>query len=869
MRLLALLAAPLLALPFPAAPSWAGPQAGDRPGEEQRPLPPDLEVPPAPALDWEAERATFALPPGYRVELVAAEPLVRDPVCVAWDEAGRLWVCEMSSYMTDVDGSREGEPLGTIAVLEDTDGDGRMDERTVFLDGLVLPRALRPIAGGLLAITPPEMIFVRDVDGDGRGDGEADERVVVATGMGGLKSPEHAVNGLLPGLDGWILCANHPWRYRPPREPGGEWERQRTNGGGQWGIAIDDLGRAFFNTNPDPLRGDRYGSHYAVRNPNHGRAAGVNERWASDTRVWPARITPGVNRGYQPKVLAEDFRLATFTAACGPWIHRGDGLAPQDRGRAFVCEPAGNLLKRFDLSEHPDGRLEATNVVEGDEFLTSTDERFRPVSLAGDPRGGLLVVDMYRGVIQHKIFVTSFLREQILERGLEQPVGYGRIWRIVHDEAEPRTGPDLVEASWTELVACLAHPNGWWRDRAHRLLIDEGAEDPDALELLREAARTSPSWLARFHAVHALAAMGRVTEELALEFLADGDARVQHAAVRAAEPFLARPRVLGRAVELARGAAPGSRLRHQVLLSLGEPAAAASDVALADLLTEDASTALVRSAAISGLHGRESRLLAELLARGTWSAEAPGRADLLRLLARAVGREGRTDGLDQVLTWLAARPVQMAWQADALAAGLLEARPRGPDGLRTYLRLPEEPSALEGLTRAAGRGREPVAELLAALAWPGREGVELPEVRPLTSEEEQRFARGGELFSTGCAQCHQTSGLGEEGKAPPLRHSPFVLGDPDRLIKIVAYGMAGPVEVDGRTWNMEMPAYVAGDGDLAALLTYVRREWGHGAEPITAEDVRALRVSVGERALPFTVEELAEAPSTPEPGDPR
>ena len=820
----------LLAAPAAAAQPAVAAQNGDKEGEEQPPLPADLAIPPAPVLSPEEALAAFEVPPGYRVELVAAEPLVEDPVAAFFGLDGRLWVAEMRGYMPDVDGTGEDAPVGTVAVLADTDGDGRMDERTVFLDGLVLPRALAPFEDGLLVIAPPDLFFARDTDGDGR----ADERTVIETGLAGIASPEHAVNGLMHTLDNWIQCANHDVRYR---RIDGQWERQRTTGGGQWGLTRDDLGRIYYNTNSDPLRGDLISSHYAARNPNHGAIPGVNLRVAHDRTVWPARITPGVNRGYRAKTLRDDFTLASFTGACGPLIYRGDALPTGARGDAFICEPCGNLVKRYVMEEDEHGRPRAVNAYAGREFLTSTDERFRPVNLLNGPDGALYVVDMYRGIIQHRVFVTSFLRAQILERGLDEPLGLGRIWRVVHEDTRGRGGPPLEDASWTQLAELLAHPNGWWRDTVQRILVEEGGDSADARELVRAAALESPTPLGRAHALWSLEGMGALDAELLTAALRDPDPLVQHAAVRAGEAVLRRG---GRAVdalvpaylERARGADP--RLARQILLSLGEGHGPRAAGALAALATGDCSTADARSAILSGLRGRELEFLA-----------------LLRLLARCVAREGRSDRLEQLLELLAALPSD-GWQREPLARGVLEGRPKGPRGKPTYLALARRPASLDLLADSQ-------SELVDALLWPGREDVEIVQVRPLTAAEQARFDRGRALFTDTCSTCHQSSGLGDPGKAPPLRHSEWVLGSVDRLARIVIDGMDGPIQVGGRTWNGEMPAWSATDEDLAAVLTYVRREWGHGAEPVTPEEVAAVRAATRDRGRPWTVEELRQA----------
>ncbi len=829
--------------------SSAAAQMGDQEGEEQPPLPPELVVPPAPALSPADELASFRVEPGFRVELVAAEPLVRDPVRIAWDERGRLWVVEMRGFMPDVDGNGEHAPVGSIAVLEDTDGDGRMDRRTVFLDQLVLPRGVVPCRGGALVLAPPELLFCRDADGDGR----ADEIEVVDTGLEGIYSPEHAPNGLLWSLDGAFHNARADWSYRFADDA---WVRERTAGGGQWGIAQDDTGRMFFNTNSMPLFADLFASRYAIRNPNLGTASGVAAQLTRDVSLRPLRMNPGVNRGYRPATLDDEFRLAHYTAACSPWVLRGDAFPASHRGDAFVCEPAANLVKRFELTD-AGLAIRAEPSAGPGEFLASTDERFRPVDLRDGPDGNLYVVDFYRGVIQHRIFVTSWLRAQIEARGLEEPIGLGRIWRVVPKAGAGAPGPDLVQASWTELVATLAHPSGWWRDQAQRLIVEEGHYDEDARELLVAALSELDEPLGRLHALWALHGIDAVGKDDVLRALGDADPRVLSAAVRIAEPWLAAGAddVLARVAGLAR--APHARLRHQVLLSLGAARTPAADVHLARLLGRDAGTPERRSAVISGLFGRELPFLERLLGEEAWREPAPGRDLALRLLARCVVREGRGDHIATLLERVATRATGPAWQLEALVEGALAGRSPGPDGRPSFLRVDQRPEALERLASTPYENLAARARVLVdSVAWPGKPGTEESEVRPLDDAERARFARGREIYAEVCTSCHYTSGGGGPGVAPPLRGSEWVLGPKARLTRIVLHGLNGPLVVAGSEWDLDMPALSASDDDLAAVLTYVRREWGHRADPLAPAEVRAVREREATREDPWTAEEL-------------
>ena len=620
----------------------AAAQSGDRPGEVQPPLPEGLEIPPAPALSVEQELATFALPPELTIECVASEPLVVDPVDVAFDGEGRLWVVEMRSYMPNIDGEGETAPTGRVAVLSDTDGDGLMDAREEFLEGLVLPRGVMPYRDGALVLVPPELRFYRDTDGDG----QADTHEVIERGLGGIQSPEHAANAPRWTHDNWVQLSNHRLRYR---EVDGVWQSQRTNGGGQWGLALDETGRAYFNTNSDGLRGDLFSSHYALRNASYGTAGGVNVRLARDQVVWPSRMNPGVNRGYRKETLRDDFTLASFTGACGPLVYLGDALPPEYRGDAFVAEPCGNLIKRFRLVDGEGLSLSAQNAYEGREFLTSTDERFRPVNLVDGPDGALYVVDLYRGVLQHRLFVTSWLRKQVEERGLEEPLGLGRIWRIRPSEWEREVPSATSQASWTELVEELSSANGWRRMNAQRVIVEEGAGDADAIELLRQAVAERPTALGRAHALQALTGIGALDEASTLAALKDEDERVQLAALRCGEESLSlgSAAVLAEVARLARS--DHGRVRHQALLSLGGARTAAADRLLAELATEDCSSKLERAALLSGIHGRELSLLTVFLSDEGWHQALEGRYELVLDLARCIVREGRSDRIGVLL----------------------------------------------------------------------------------------------------------------------------------------------------------------------------------------------------------------------------
>ena len=251
--------------------------------------------------------------------------------------------------------------------------------------------------------------------------------------------------------------------------------------------------------------------------------------------TYPARPTPGVNRGYQFGVLRPDGRLASFTGVASPTVYRGDRLPSELYGNVFVAEPAGNLVSRI-IVRADDAGVTAERAYPGSEFLASTDERFRPVYLSSAPDGTLYIVDMYRGIIQHKGYITEYLRDQILSRGLEQPIARGRIYRVMHDSTRRGPDPGMSRASGAVLVRTLEHPNGWWRDTAQRLLVERG--DQSVMPSLESMATTAPLARTRLHALWTLDGLGALAPALVVRALGDTAADVRLSAVRLAERWL-------------------------------------------------------------------------------------------------------------------------------------------------------------------------------------------------------------------------------------------------------------------------------------------------------------------------------------------
>ncbi|MAG57356.1 MAG: dehydrogenase [Planctomycetes bacterium] len=836
-----------------ASPATA--QRGDKRGEAQPDPPSEWKIPPAPVLSPKDAQAAFRIADGFRIELVAAEPLVEDPVCFTFDADGRLWVAEMRTFMPNVDGENEAEQENNLAILEDKDGDGVMDTRHDFADGLLLPRALTVHQGGALFIEPPYLRWFKDIDGDD----EWDKDAIVSYGFGGIRSVEHAPNGLVPNVDNWVYLANHPGRFRFRR---GKWEQQPTGGGGQWGIAQDDWGRLFFNSNSQQLRGTVVPSHYTVRNPNLGRGHGADVRVATDERTWPARITPGVNRGYRKGTLRKDGRLARFTAACGPTIYRGGVFGEAFQGNAFVCEPSGNLIKRDVVFDDPKtGAPRARPAYIGREFLTSTDERFRPVNLMTGPDGCLYVCDLYRGILQHRIYVTSYLRKQILKRALDKPLGLGRIWRIVPESYVRPKPPRLSKATPQELVHALRHQNGWWRDTAQRLLVER--QDRSVVPELRATAVGDAGVLTRLHALWTLEGLHALDETCVLAAIDDPESRLRAHGLRLAESLLAAnqaPTVRRRVLTLASPSGPG--LRRQLLFTLGELATPAADAAMERTLRTRCESRFDRDAAVSGLWRRELEFARRIVVNPAWSDRASGRPELLRALATCVTREEQPERVRALIALAAAAPE--AWQRHALLGGVASTRPKPPKKVRP-LRIDAAPAGLPALKRHRDTKTSSLAQRIAAFTtWPGKHDWERLRLRPLSSDEKALFDVGRQYYTLICQGCHQQSGRGLGGLAPPLAGSEWVSGPISRLVRILHHGVAGPIDVAGKKWDLQMPGLSSlTDEHIAGLLTYIRRSFGHESDPVPTQSVTDIRKQLGDRKDAWSAEELLAIENEP------
>ncbi|WP_339725113.1 PVC-type heme-binding CxxCH protein [uncultured Paraglaciecola sp.] len=593
---------------------------GDRPGHVMTaPLAPE-EIPPAPILTVPQALSSMQIQPGFVLENVAAEPLVASPIDIAFDSDGRIWVAEMLTFMPDLDGNNEELPEGSIAVLQDTDGDGQVDKRTVFLDNVILPRTVSMVKGGILYADQEQLYFAEVLAGDKLGLHEVVDPTYAEGG-----NIEHKPNGMLYALDNWYYNTKSNRKYRVlnlnAAVPAGAEEIYRnkywkmvvatTDFRGQWGLSSDDYGRLYHNGNSSPAQGEYLRPGSLMKNPGFQKPVKANN--IGTKRVYPARVNPGVNRAYLPNILVAEGdnkgKLASFTAASGNQLYRGDQFPEDFYGVSFTPEPAGNLISARRVVETP-GALEGVDIYPQSELLTSTDERFRPVNLNTAPDGSLYIVDMYHGVIQHKEFLTTYLRKQYESRGLDKNNrSMGRIYRLRWKDNALGEQPKMSQQTPAQWVKHLSHSNAWWRDMARQLIVQQG--DMSVVPAIKKLLSASEDHRVRINALWTLEGLDALDLSVIETGLTDIHPKVKVSAIELSShlPVSDHAEVAENLIKLA---SSGYELGIQVALVAGEVKSPRALLALKQVLIEYADKPWVKEAAISGLAGREEAFKALL-----------------------------------------------------------------------------------------------------------------------------------------------------------------------------------------------------------------------------------------------------------------
>ncbi|MEP6669354.1 MAG: PVC-type heme-binding CxxCH protein [Chthoniobacter sp.] len=640
------------------------------------------DLPRIPATPPEKAAATFTVRPGFHVELMSAEPTIVSPVAMAFDENGRLYVVEMIDYS-----ERREEKLSRIKLLESTKGDGHYDKSTIFADNLPWATAITCWDGGVFVLASPDLIYFKDT----KGDGHADVHALVASGFGNLVEklnvqalpnylqwgPDQRIHGALGGNGSRIASFAH--KSDPPLELRGrdysfdprDLHLRAEIGGGQWGMSFDNAGRKFICNNSRHIVQLLYGLNAlrpgvtlppaAVDIAVDGPQAEVfrtspDEPWRVIRTAW--RVS-GASKGM---VEGGGRPSGYFTGAAGITIYRGDAFPAENLGDAFIADCGSNLIHRKKLTGEVLLTAERAADEKKSEFAASRDNWCRPVFFTNAPDGCLWFCDMYREVIEHPWSLPEPLKSHLdLNSGNDR----GRIWRLVPDGANPRPLPKLGNLPSKELVALLAHPNGWHRDTAARLLHQR--QDHSVMPDLSDLATSSPSPLGRLTALRVLAGYGEISDALLAKALVDKDAQVRVQAIHTTNTRYADAAVPANvdAALHTLGKDDSGFVRYELAWALGSLRVQDKPGLILQLAQRDATDSWARTALLASTGDQAGELFQASVRPGSTKIDPA----FSRELARAIGAHHQPAEVDAVITHAISTTEPADWLAP-LAEGL-------------------------------------------------------------------------------------------------------------------------------------------------------------------------------------------------------
>ena len=625
-------------------------------------------MPRIPATEIKDALKTFQVERGFKLELVAGEPLVGDPVDACFDESGRMYVAEFHGYPYSAEptklhpkgGGQKND--GIIRLLEDTDGDGKFEKSTVFADNFEWALSVCCYDGGVFVIGHPHLWYFKDTDGDGK----ADVRKIVLSGFG-KDNVQALANNMKWGLENRILVAggrnpNALTRDGKPVMPGTSdfsfeprvlvsdatadevaKSIQLLSGGEQFGHSTDDWGNRFVCNNSNHIEHVVLPRRYLDRNPTfvasgavrsigaEGAAAPVFRR--SPPEPW--RIVRTARRVADPKFagLAQSERVPAgfFTSATGVTIYRGGAYPEEFRGNAFIGDVGANLIHRKKLT--PTGAsFVAKRADEMTEFVTSTDNWFRPVNFVNAPDGTLYVLDMYRETIEHPASIPEDIKALVdLESGHDR----GRIWRLVGPDGQRMKVEPIGKLPPDQLIKQFWSPNSWNRETAQRLFVERG--DLSVVPALRRMAALNRSPLARLHCLYTLAGLDAMKPDVLMVNLKHPEPRLRAHVLRLAEPLFAQDRELAEAAA-ERASDDSDLVRWQLAFSAGEMPNDLAVATLSHLARDPRNTGDIRTAMMTSLAGKATAFL-EALASDTQFAKQPHAAGWYTELARMLGTD--------------------------------------------------------------------------------------------------------------------------------------------------------------------------------------------------------------------------------------
>jgi putative membrane-bound dehydrogenase-like protein len=728
-----------------------------------------------PPLSPEEGLKSIHVPDGFKVELVACEPDVIDPIAIDWDLAGRLWVVEMADYPSGMDGN--GKPGGRVRVLEDTDGDGRYEKSTLFADGLNFPTGLLTWRDGVIVTAAPDVLFLKDTNGDGKAD--STDKLLSGLSEG---NQQLRANGLRWGLDGRVYCAagghhgghasdtvlrsHRALRGYDDKNPGkaiygvdtkigsrdfsfdpDTGNVRAESGPSQFGRNRDDAGHWFGTQNSRALWHYVLPDHYLQRNP-HVPAPDPTHLIVTPLNAPVYPVSP-------PEKRFHSFENAGhYTSACSGMIYRDELLWPRRDNEldAFTCEPFHNLVQHNILVE--DGVTWKANRAPGEEkhdFFASTDRWCRPVMTRTGPDGALWVVDMYRYMIEHPQWLPENGRAELLPH-YRLGDDKGRIYRVFRANKPPRKVKPLDKLKPVELVKALDSPSEWQRDKAHmafswwwlgpgRALSKEVSAEVGAAE---KAALTHRSPLVRLHTLCVLRP-NKLPPGVRESLLRDSDVGVRVNSLRQMDEHFFLRYIIGNQFHDTLKAMitlvedPHPKVRLQLALTLGQwtdgthPDSRALGNALVRLAIRDHADPWMRAAVMSSAVPHLRALCEGIAAAGgdAFAAYADG------LLATALGLNDRDSLAAMLRPLLTGEEKLHAVRLRALARFLTALHGRGKTRPALMDKADALTEALRGISKLQDRAQDSLRnpEVVADLRSASAEFLSVEEsTRPTVKE---------------------------------------------------------------------------------------------------------------------------------------
>ena len=716
----------------------ANPQANRKPIQPAK----DAPQPLSPA----ASAARIRLPEGFRIELVASEPVVKEPSCIAFDEHGRLFVCELHGY--NIEGHLDVTQLnktgqldmkvrrirwelqggaiadaaaklqfGVVKLLSDSDGDGVMDRAEVWADDLPPCYGVVPARGGIIVVCAPDIVYLADRDEDGK----PEVRETLFTGFR-TTVLERGINNPRWGLDNWIYvgAGGNGGTITGPRLAGAVELRHsdfriRSDGSaiepvsgrvGTFGLTMNDIGDRFPSTGGRPaMYALPLPDHYLARNPyvatpdtNH--SAATYNRGYRISQPHPWRVRRQQDPAWVKFYGAQETNSNYFSGGCSNEFY-GDTLFPQQYwGNIFYCEPSLNIVHRCVVNRDGAGyRGRRADSEQESEFLASMDQWFRPMNLRVGPEGALYIVDMYREIIEDYSAIPRFLQQQY---GLDKGGDRGRIWRLVPAASEKRFVADLASLSEADLAEELASAHRWRRATAQRLLIERGATSVSRLISTNLRKASSPH--ARLHMLYTLAGMDVLTADDVAHALGDNHYGVRVHALRLSERWLGDSAIMSQVLAKIGDEDPSVRL--QLAMTLGESTDGRVNGALLTLANRHGGEQWMAAAILSSSQHRAADLLADLLQQTQLGRHPQA---LLRPLAATVAGQRDISGMSRILASLGDLPAEIQTASlSGLLAGISQGSepiPDSADGWAPLAKLlrTESPAVREVATKLSAK----------------------------------------------------------------------------------------------------------------------------------------------------------------------